>query len=134
VTETPPAGMVRVRHVDGDEKYVREERVGQLSRRWSVVEEPAAEAQEAPVPDPPALGALKGEWEQYALDRGATREGLEGQTKNWLIARYGTEEQRAAVVERLPDDVEPPAPAADEPDEAEAEAASDTEATASEED
>jgi hypothetical protein len=134
VTETIPAGMVRVRHVDGDEKLVREERTGQLSGRWSVVEEPAGEAQEAAPPNPPALGALKGDWARYALDRGATREGIEGQTKNWLIAHYGTEGQRASVVERLPDEVEPPAAAADEPDEAEAEAASGTDDTASEED
>jgi hypothetical protein len=83
---------VEVEYVDGSRKRVRRARLGELSSRWTVVGDQADAVDLEPAAvevEPPAKSASKAEWTQYALDRGASPEALEGKTKAELVDEYG---------------------------------------------
>jgi hypothetical protein len=126
------ADKVEVEYVDGARKWVERRRLPELSSRWRVVDDGTQdEGTPAPHPEPPALSALKGNWYQYALDRGATREHLEGMTRAQLIAEYGPQND-------TPQPPQPPqiadAVQADEADETDDDAADQAEDDTSDED
>jgi hypothetical protein len=91
VSRPVPDEGVLVEYVDGSRKRVRPSRLAELSHRWHVVEEEdvQSEGQLAPQPEPPAKSASTDAWHQYALDRGASLEAIEGKTRTQLIAEYG---------------------------------------------
>jgi hypothetical protein len=82
--------LVVVEYVDGAQKTVRRDRLGELSSRWRVVDDPAqAEGTQDQPPEPPAKSANKATWFRYALDRGASREAIHDLTRKQLIDRFG---------------------------------------------
>ena len=100
---------VEVEYVDGARKWVDRRRLSELSSRWRVVNDPAqpeGQPDQAP-PEPPAESAVKGAWHQYALDRGASRERLEGMTKAQLIDEFGPKDQSPAQPESPASRIEP---------------------------